>query len=92
MLREDSLMRQATIRMRKERESLLPAMETVPTSTSDQRASSETEYDSEWLRQLPDELDVCIAQRDFEQAVEFIFEGRDQLLDCPDTILAQEVK
>ncbi len=94
MLREDSLMRQATIRMRKERESLLP-METVPTNSSaDNRVSTgDPENDnSEWLRLLPDELDVCIAQRDFEQAEEFIAEGREQLPECPDTTLVQEIR
>lgn len=29
----------------------------------------------EWLRELPDELDECLAQREFDQVVEMIAEG-----------------
>lgn len=38
--------------------------------------SQESASEIEWLKELPDELDVCIAQRDFDAAVELLFEGR----------------
>uniref|UniRef100_A0A183J8C3 FHA domain-containing protein n=1 Tax=Soboliphyme baturini TaxID=241478 RepID=A0A183J8C3_9BILA len=31
--------------------------------------------EADWVRELPDELDVCIAQRDFDAAVDLLFEG-----------------
>ncbi len=40
------------------------------------RGLSETSLaEVEWLKELPDELDVCIAQRDFDTAIELLFEG-----------------
>lgn len=29
----------------------------------------------EYLKELPDELDACIAQRDFDNAVDILYEG-----------------
>ncbi len=34
----------------------------------------------EWLQELPEDLDVCIAQRDFEGAVNLINRGKATLL------------
>ena len=35
----------------------------------------------EWLRDVPDDLDVCIAQREFEQAMNLIEKGASMLSD-----------
>ena len=32
----------------------------------------------DWLQELPEDLDVCIAQRDFEGAVDLISKGRSE--------------
>ena len=31
---------------------------------------------ADWLQELPEDLDVCIAQRDFEGAVDLVEKGR----------------
>ena len=36
----------------------------------------------DWLQELPEDLDVCIAQRDFEGAVDLIDKGKGEFSDC----------
>ena len=46
----------------------------------------------EWLAELPDTLDVHIAQREFEQAVELLKEADEELEISPDTQQIRETK
>ena len=44
-----------------------------------ERDSVKTEMDvlhADWLQELPEDLDVCIGQRDFEGAVDLVEKGR----------------
>ena len=33
---------------------------------------------ADWLQELPEDLDMCIAQRDFEGAVDLVERGKDK--------------
>ena len=44
----------------------------------------------EWLVELPEDLDMCIAQRDFETAVSLVEKGRSYLIDFPETTALKE--
>ncbi|XP_028394084.1 exocyst complex component 8-like [Dendronephthya gigantea] len=46
----------------------------------------------EWLRDIPDDLDVCIAQRDFEGAMTLIEKVNDYLKDSPSSHALNEVR
>lgn len=46
----------------------------------------------EWLRDVPDDLDVCIAQRDFEGAMSLIEKVNDYLKDSPSSHALNEVR
>lgn len=46
----------------------------------------------EWLRDVPDDLDVCIAQRDFEGAMSLIEKVNDYLKDSPSSLALNEVR
>ena len=49
------------------------------TATDDQVPASVLEVDfltGDWIQELPEDLDVCIAQRDFEGAVDHIIKGQ----------------
>lgn len=94
MLQEGSLVRQATIRSKKRAsistEKTNPFVGSVDSAGGD--GDSEGSVDEvEWLRELPDELDVCTAQRDFDTAIELLFEGRENLETCRDSAVSAEV-
>ncbi|KRX46361.1 Exocyst complex component 8 [Trichinella murrelli] len=102
MIRQGSLMRQATIRIKTEKKRLCDqATINNQSLDKDQSANSFGKYDSgldvEWIRELPDELDVCIAQRDFDSALELLTEGteyylsKDFLAECCNTDLVKEM-
>uniref|UniRef100_A0A914V189 Exocyst component Exo84 C-terminal domain-containing protein n=1 Tax=Plectus sambesii TaxID=2011161 RepID=A0A914V189_9BILA len=101
MIQESSLVRQATIRNKRASISLVspPQLSSnrpqKTTTLPDGQRNSGLENgsaESEWLRELPDELDVCIAQRDFESAVELLFEGRDHLAECGEGPTVRQVR
>lgn len=46
----------------------------------------------EWLRDVPDDLDVCIAQRDFEGAMSLIEKVNEYLKDSPSSLALNEVR
>jgi hypothetical protein len=46
----------------------------------------------EWLAELPDTLDVHIAQREFEQAVELLKEADEEFEESPDSQQIRETK
>ncbi|VDK36596.1 unnamed protein product [Gongylonema pulchrum] len=74
LLREGSLVRQATIRG-KRRQDLSAKTEPANQLTSISE-SSKSPDESAWLSELPAELDDCIAHRDMDQAVELILEWK----------------
>lgn len=44
---------------------------------SESQSAIESDYLSvEWIQELPEDLDMCIAQRDFEGAVDLVERGR----------------
>ena len=68
MLRDGSLVRQATIRRGK----VAPL---APRASLSPGSGAEDAAELEWLRELPDELDECLAQRDFDNVLELLAEG-----------------
>lgn len=43
---------------------------------SESQSAIEADYlSAEWLQELPEDLDMCIAQRDFEGAVDLVERG-----------------
>ncbi|XP_020642286.3 exocyst complex component 8 [Pogona vitticeps] len=46
----------------------------------------------EWIQELPEDLDVCIAQRDFEGAVDLLDKLNEYLSDKPMTQLVRELR
>ncbi|KAF7254446.1 Exocyst complex component 8 [Varanus komodoensis] len=46
----------------------------------------------EWIQELPEDLDVCIAQRDFEGAVDLLDKLNEYLADKPVTQLVRELR
>ncbi|KAM6964786.1 exocyst complex component 8 [Aplochiton taeniatus] len=46
----------------------------------------------EWIQELPEDLDVCIAQRDFEGAVDLLDKLNEYLKDQPSTIRVKELR
>ena len=98
LLQEGSLARQGTIRskfggsMRGERGETASggggANFTGRRGSEDARA----EEDVEWLRELPDEIEVCLAQREWETCLELLAEGRGALEEgCGDEGVGREV-
>lgn len=47
--------------------------------------STEVELDLDWIQELPEDLDVCIAQRDFEGAVDLLDKLNEYLKEQPTT-------
>uniref|UniRef100_A0A915IHA0 Exocyst component Exo84 C-terminal domain-containing protein n=1 Tax=Romanomermis culicivorax TaxID=13658 RepID=A0A915IHA0_ROMCU len=92
MIREGSLMRQATIRLKKEKDVTNSGLQA--TSLVEKKSSMNEEdlqAEMEYLRELPDELDACIVQRDFNNAVDILQEGRESLQECPDASFVREI-
>eukprot|EP00041_Stephanoeca_diplocostata_P031832 m.1002283 g.1002283 ORF g.1002283 m.1002283 type:complete len:646 (-) comp24035_c0_seq5:4476-6413(-) len=56
--------------------------------TGDSEAAVDT--DEEWLREVPEELDVCVAQRDFQRAVELAVRAQTELSRAHGTSRARE--
>ncbi|XP_014664486.1 PREDICTED: exocyst complex component 8-like [Priapulus caudatus] len=48
--------------------------------------------ESDWLKEVPDDLDVCIAQRDFDGAVDLIDKTNEHLEKCPRTPALKEYR
>ncbi|XP_070590059.1 exocyst complex component 8 [Erythrolamprus reginae] len=46
----------------------------------------------EWIQELPEDLDVCIAQRDFEGAVDLLDKLKEYLSDKPVTQMVRELR
>ncbi|KRX96662.1 Exocyst complex component 8 [Trichinella pseudospiralis] len=96
MIRQGSLMRQATIRIKTEKKKLCDQA-TINNQSLDKDQSTndigkhDSGLDVEWIRELPDELDVCIAQRDFDSALELLTEAKDFLAECCNTDLVKEM-
>lgn len=99
ILHEGSLARQGTIRSKYGSLRGAPTPGQTPPAAAAaaapiRRRSSEeaaAAEDVEWLRELPDEMEVCIAQREFPTCLELLAEGRDYLADCPEEAVAKEV-
>lgn len=54
---------------------------------------SDTEAElSEWLLELPEDLDVCIAQREFEQAVDLIHKANEHFASYPKNPAVKEMR
>ncbi|MFH4980791.1 hypothetical protein AB6A40_007500 [Gnathostoma spinigerum] len=89
LLHEGSLVRQATIRVKRKaerapRESVTSSFNTSSSQSGVDQAGPD---ESAWLNELPAELDDCIAHRDMEHAVELITEWksckwRDEAIDA----------
>ncbi|XP_052821262.1 exocyst complex component 8-like [Mya arenaria] len=47
---------------------------------------------ADWLQELPEDLDMCIAQRDFEGAVDLVERVNEHLKDCQKTPAVKEFK
>ncbi|KHJ48521.1 Vps51/Vps67 [Trichuris suis] len=94
MLRQGSLLRQATIRVKMEkqlRSSGKATSATASPSPGGVQGKRDSAVDLEWIKELPDELDVCIAQRDFSSALDLLSEARDFLAECTDKELVDEL-
>jgi len=46
----------------------------------------------DWLIELPEDLDMCIAQRDFEGAVNLVEKGRSYLVDFPESSSLKDIR
>ncbi|XP_046562976.1 LOW QUALITY PROTEIN: exocyst complex component 8-like [Haliotis rubra] len=67
-----------------------PAAET---STSFTLEEEDIDYlSADWLLELPEDLDMCIAQRDFEGAVDLVERANAHLKDCPRTPSVKEFR
>ncbi|XP_028295302.1 exocyst complex component 8 [Gouania willdenowi] len=55
-------------------------------------AEESVDLSLEWIQELPEDLDVCIAQRDFEGAVDLLDKLKDYLRDEPATPKVKELK
>ncbi|XP_033764369.1 exocyst complex component 8-like [Pecten maximus] len=60
---------------------------------SEALAAIETDFlNSDWLQELPEDLDMCIAQRDFEGAVDLVERVNEYLKDCPKVPAVKEFR
>ncbi|KAI8795680.1 exocyst complex component 8 [Biomphalaria glabrata] len=61
--------------------------------TDDKEESVDRDYlSADWLQELPEDLDMYIAQRNFEGAVDLVEKGYDYLTDCPKGPALKEFK
>ncbi|CDW56933.1 exocyst complex component 8 [Trichuris trichiura] len=68
-----------------------PSYNTATPSPGGVQGKRDSAVDLEWIKELPDELDVCIAQRDFSSALDLLSEARDFLAECADKELVDEL-
>ncbi|CAG2203440.1 EXOC8 [Mytilus edulis] len=47
---------------------------------------------ADWIQELPEDLDMCIAQRDFEGAVDLVEKVNEHLKDCPKVPVVKEFR
>ncbi|CAC5395709.1 EXOC8 [Mytilus coruscus] len=47
---------------------------------------------ADWIQELPEDLDMCIAQRDFEGAVDLVEKVNEYLKDCPKVPVVKEFR
>ncbi|KAK3105314.1 hypothetical protein FSP39_022322 [Pinctada imbricata] len=60
---------------------------------SEALAAMETDFlNADWLQELPEDLDMCIAQRDFEGAVDLVERVNEFLVSCPKVPAVKEFK
>ncbi|CAI9734539.1 Hypothetical predicted protein [Octopus vulgaris] len=57
-----------------------------------QNAIENSVFNTDWLQELPEDSDMCIAQRDFEGAVDLVERVNEFLKDCPRTPEVKEFK
>ncbi|XP_058249367.1 exocyst complex component 8 [Hemibagrus wyckioides] len=73
-----------------------PVRPEVSTNPFDEEEPSETEemvdLSPEWIQELPEDLDVCIAQRDFEGAVDLLQKLNEYLKDQPVTPKVKDLR
>ncbi|XP_061099535.1 exocyst complex component 8 [Conger conger] len=71
-----------------------PEVSNNPFDVEDEPLSSEEVVDLslEWIQELPEDLDVCIAQRDFEGAVDLLDKLNDYLKDQPVSPRVKELR
>uniref|UniRef100_A0A5S6QFB0 Exo84_C domain-containing protein n=1 Tax=Trichuris muris TaxID=70415 RepID=A0A5S6QFB0_TRIMR len=91
MLRHGSLLRQATIRVKMEKQLRSSGKARASPSPVGGQGKRDSAVDLDWIKELPDELDVCIAQRDFNSALDILSEARDYLAECSDKELVDEL-
>uniref|UniRef100_A0A1I8ARD1 Exo84_C domain-containing protein n=1 Tax=Steinernema glaseri TaxID=37863 RepID=A0A1I8ARD1_9BILA len=97
MLREGSLVRQETIRGKRRSVSEFAKTfnanrVTMAPSAISEEPNPEAEAEAAWLRELPSELEACIAQRDLEHAVELILEWKSCREACSDPAVASALE
>lgn len=73
-----------------------PEVNTLSTNPFDDEETLDAEemvdLSPEWIQELPEDLDVCIAQRDFEGAVDLLQKLNEYLKDQPVTLRVKELK
>ncbi|XP_036405824.1 exocyst complex component 8 [Megalops cyprinoides] len=71
-----------------------PEVSTNPFDVDDEPLGSEEVVDLslEWIQELPEDLDVCIAQRDFEGAVDLLDKLNEYLKDQPVSLGVKELR
>ncbi|KAK0422869.1 hypothetical protein QR680_007836 [Steinernema hermaphroditum] len=96
MLREESLVRQQTIRGKRrsvaEFAKSFNANRAGLSQAISEEPNPEAEAEAAWLRELPNELEACIAQRDLDHAVELILEWKSCREACSDPTVASALE
>uniref|UniRef100_A0A8C5MP81 Exocyst complex component 8 n=1 Tax=Leptobrachium leishanense TaxID=445787 RepID=A0A8C5MP81_9ANUR len=74
------------------RSPVVPDISTNPFSDEETPDEEEVDLSLEWIQELPEDLDVCIAQRNFEGAVDLLNKLNSYLEDKPLTHPVKELK
>ncbi|WAR13829.1 EXOC8-like protein [Mya arenaria] len=94
-LARDKQKREAALRLAEQQAASpsTPKQEETIEDTDEVDAAMDTAMlSADWLQELPEDLDMCIAQRDFEGAVDLVERVNEHLKDCQKTPAVKEFK